>query len=58
MIRLFALLPLITFGLWWLYLNHNGWSLKQGKSGFIKIFIFNVVVLGFFAIMHLVTQVE
>ncbi len=58
MIRLFALLPLLTFGLWWLYLRHNGWTIQQGMKGFKIIFIFNVLVLGFFTLMYFVTRVD
>lgn len=58
MIRLFALLPLITFGLWWLFLHHNGWSIKQGKKGFQVIFIINMVVFIFFTVMHFVSQAD
>lgn len=58
MIRLFALLPLITFGMYWLYLKHNGWTIQQGKKGFILIFWLNVCVLSFFVIMYFLTRVD
>ncbi len=58
MIKLFALLPLLTFGLYWLYLRHNDWTVKQGKKGFIVIFFTNLVVLGFFTLMYFLTRVD
>ena len=58
MIRFFALLPLITFGLYWLYLYKHGYSDKQGKKGFLVIFWFNFVILGFFTLMYFLTRIE
>lgn len=56
MIRLFFLLPLIMCGIWWAYLNAKGFSAKEGIKGFGYILAFNVIILGFFVIMILVTD--
>ncbi len=51
MIRLFFLLPIVMSAIWWWYLNHRGYSIKEGLSGFIYIFIFNSIIVGFFSAM-------
>ncbi|WP_199610954.1 hypothetical protein [Flocculibacter collagenilyticus] len=56
MIKIFALLPLIMSFLWWLYLRHNGWTIKQGIKGFIYIFAFNALIIGFFTVMLFITN--
>lgn len=56
MIKLFLLIPLLSFGLWYLFLKQNGWSSDQGRKGFIVISIFNVVILSFFGFLLWVTN--
>ncbi len=56
MIRLLFLIPLILSVVWILYLKSRGYTLKQGKQGFLYIFIFSAVIAVFYTLMMLVTQ--
>ncbi|WP_206483785.1 hypothetical protein [Thalassotalea sp. G2M2-11] len=56
MIRFFFLLPLIMCAIWWSYLNSKGFTAKQGLKGFLYIFAFNAIIIGFFVIMLFVTH--
>lgn len=56
MIRLFFLLPVIMCAIWWSYLNSKGYSVKDGAKGFAYILAFNLIILGFFIVMILVTD--
>ena len=44
MTRFLFLVPIVLSVLWFLYLRANGWTLKQGKQGFIYIIIFSGVL--------------
>lgn len=44
MIRFLFLIPLVLGLLWWLYLSANGFSLKQGRKGFLYILVVSVFI--------------
>jgi hypothetical protein len=44
MVKLLFILPLLMCLGWYLYLQKNNWTLKQGKKGFIYIIAFNIVI--------------
>ncbi|MGB1199426.1 MAG: hypothetical protein ACPG46_10285 [Thalassotalea sp.] len=56
MIQLFFLLPIIMCAIWWWFLTNRGYTLKQGLNGFLYIFAFNAIIVGFFVIMLFVTH--
>ncbi|MBY6064730.1 hypothetical protein CWI80_07625 [Pseudidiomarina sediminum] len=51
MIRFLFLIPLLLGLLWWVYLMTNGWTLKQGRKGFLYILIFSVVIAVFYGVL-------
>ena len=51
MIRLFFLLPLVLSLLWLWYLRSHGYSLAQGKQGFVYILAFSALIAAFFTLM-------
>lgn len=55
MLRLF-LLPLIIAILWTGYLYYNGWTIQQGKKGYVYIIVGTVVMIAFFSLMIYLTQ--
>jgi len=42
--------------IWWFYLDAKGYTVKEGIRGFIYIFAFNAVIIGFFTLMLYVTH--
>jgi len=56
MIKLFFLLPMLTCGLWYLYIKSKGFTVKECISSFTYILLFNVVVIAFFTLMIFVTD--
>ncbi|MDX3774666.1 hypothetical protein QE250_11120 [Chromatiaceae bacterium AAb-1] len=57
MVRLLFLVPLIMFIGWYIYLNKNGWSIRQGWKGFVAITVFNgVIAVSLWIIMLLSRQ--
>ncbi len=56
MIRLLFLIPLVLSIIWILYLRANDYTLKQGKQGFLYIFIFSGVIAIFYTVMMFLTQ--
>ena len=56
MIKILFLLPLLMCGIWYWYLQRNGWSLKQGQKGFTYIIIFNAAIAVALWIIMLLTQ--
>lgn len=57
MIRLLFLVPLLMFAGWYFYLRQNGWTIRQGKKGFIAIAVFNTVIaLSLWVIMLLTNR--
>lgn len=44
MVRLLFLVPLIMCLGWFFYLKKHGWTITQGKKGFVYIIIFNAVL--------------
>lgn len=44
MIRFLFLVPLVLGLIWWLYLQANGFTLKQGRKGFVYILIVSVFI--------------
>ncbi|MBY5990566.1 hypothetical protein [Ferrimonas balearica] len=53
--RLF-LIPLVLSLLWFVYLQVNGYSLKQGKQGFIYILVFSSGLLGVMSLLLWLTN--
>lgn len=58
MIRLFFLVPLLTFGLYFLFLKANGWSIEQGKKGFKTILILNVAFASALFLVMFLTNLD
>ena len=56
MFKLLYLMPLIMAGLWMWYLKANGWTIRQGKKGFLYILIFNLSIAGMLTIIIQLTQ--
>ncbi|CAB0150384.1 hypothetical protein PSI9734_00935 [Pseudidiomarina piscicola] len=48
MIRFLFLIPLVLCLLWWVYLNVNGYTFKQGRKGYVTI----LIVSAFIAIVY------
>lgn len=44
MIRYLFLIPLVLGLLWWLFLQANNLTLKQGRKGFLYILIISVFI--------------
>ncbi|CUS48645.1 hypothetical protein Ga0003345_1615 [Idiomarinaceae bacterium HL-53] len=57
MIRLLFLIPLILCLLWITYLVQRGYRIRDGKQGFIYIFIFSTVIAVFYTLMMWLTRV-
>ncbi|WP_168171542.1 hypothetical protein [Lacimicrobium sp. SS2-24] len=56
MLRLLFLIPAVLCLIWYLYLRHQGYSLKQGKQGFIYILMFSAVIAAFYTLMLWLTN--
>ncbi|GGD66510.1 hypothetical protein [Lacimicrobium alkaliphilum] len=56
MLRLLFLIPAVLCLLWYLYLRNQGYSLAQGKQGFIYILLFSAVIGAFYALMLWLTH--
>lgn len=56
MIKFFFLLPLITCGIWWAFLNMKGYKATDGLKGFAYILTFNALIIVFFLVMIYVTK--
>ncbi|WP_026377027.1 hypothetical protein [Aestuariibacter salexigens] len=56
MIKLLFMLPVGLCFLWFLYLKHNGYTLKQGKQGFLYILIISAVIALFYTLMLWLTH--
>lgn len=57
LLRLLFLVPAILCLIWYLYLRHNGYSLSQGKQGFVYILIFSAVIGGFYTLLLWLTHI-
>ncbi|MBL4741539.1 hypothetical protein DEU29_11276 [Idiomarina aquatica] len=55
MIRFIFLIPLVLSLAWIVYLQLNGWTLKQGLKGFGYIAIFSTVIAVFYTLMMWLT---
>ncbi|WP_198677224.1 hypothetical protein [Pseudidiomarina taiwanensis] len=55
MTRFLFLVPVVLSVIWFLYLRMNGWSLKQGKQGFVYIIVFSVVVAVAYSLLLFLT---
>ncbi len=55
--RLF-LVPLLLCLLWYVYLQINGYSLKQGQKGFIYILVFSAGLLGVMSLLLWLTNTQ
>ncbi|MFC6439239.1 hypothetical protein [Bowmanella sp. JS7-9] len=58
MIRLLFLVPFILALLWFMYLRRNGYTLEQGKKGFLYILIFSLTVGGFYTLLIWLTHLH
>ncbi|NRA61529.1 MAG: hypothetical protein HRU25_11580 [Psychrobium sp.] len=58
MITRIFLLPIILCLMWALYLNANGWSLRQGKKGFFVILGVSGVIGGYLSLMLWLTALD
>ena len=56
MIKLLFTLPLALCFLWFLYLKHNGYTLRQGKQGFLYILVISAVIALFYTMMLWLTH--
>jgi len=51
MIRFLFLIPLVLGLIWWLYLRANGYSLKQGRKGFVYILVVSVFIAAVYTLL-------
>lgn len=56
MLRIIILIPLLLSILWFFYLQVRGYSLEQGKQGFLYILVFSMVIAVFYSFMLWVTH--
>ena len=56
MIRLAFLLPLILCLAWAYYLKRNGWSLGEGKKGFMYIIGLSAIIAAFYSLMYVLNH--
>lgn len=56
MIRLLFLIPLLLCFVWAFYLHTRGYSWRQGKQGFIYIFIISTAIATFYSLMWWLTN--
>jgi hypothetical protein len=50
------LIPVVLCALWYAYLNVRGYSLGQGKQGFLYIIVVSLVVVLFFTAAMLISN--
>ncbi|MCC2605444.1 hypothetical protein [Planctobacterium marinum] len=51
MIRFLFLIPLLLCLGWFVYLKQNGYTLEQGKKGFIYILVISTAIAAFYGIL-------
>ncbi|MDF2178249.1 hypothetical protein P2G88_08285 [Aliiglaciecola sp. CAU 1673] len=56
MLRLLFLIPAVLCLIWYFYLRHNGYTMAQGRQGFIYILVFSAVIAGFYTLMLWLTH--
>lgn len=56
MLRLLFLIPLLLCFAWVFYLNTRGFTIRQGKQGFIFILVFSAVIAAFYTLMWWLTN--
>lgn len=56
MLRTLFLIPLVLCIIWFLYLRANGYTMKQGKKGFVYILAFSAAIAGFYTLLMLLTN--
>ncbi|MBY6094409.1 hypothetical protein [Ferrimonas balearica] len=58
MIARMFLIPMVLCLLWYIYLQVNGYSLKQGQKGFIYILVFSGGLLGVMSLLLWITNAQ
>ncbi|ADN75073.1 conserved hypothetical protein [Ferrimonas balearica DSM 9799] len=58
MITRMFLIPMVLCLLWYVYLQVNGYSLKQGQKGFIYILVFSGGLLGVMSLLLWITNAQ
>ncbi|MBY5978736.1 hypothetical protein [Ferrimonas balearica] len=58
MITRMFLIPMVLCLLWYIYLQVNGYSLKQGQKGFIYILVFSGGLLGVMSLLLWITNAQ
>ncbi|AGH45906.1 succinyl-diaminopimelate desuccinylase [Paraglaciecola psychrophila 170] len=56
MIKFLVLIPVVLFLIWFMYLKKKGYSLGDGKQGFIYIFTFCAVIAVFYSSLLWITE--
>lgn len=56
MVRLLFLIPLLLCFAWAFYLNTRGFSMRQGKQGFVFILVISGVIATFYTLMWWLTN--
>ncbi len=56
LLRLLFALPLALCVIWFLYLRFNGYTIAQGKQGFLYILIFSGVIALFYTTLLWLTH--
>ncbi|BDX05661.1 hypothetical protein [Planctobacterium marinum] len=51
MIKFLFLIPLLLCLGWFVYLKHNGYTLEQGKKGFIYILVISSTIALFYGLL-------
>lgn len=56
MLKLLFMLPVGLCLVWFLYLRTQGYTMKQGRKGFVYILMFSAVVAGFYTLLMVMTN--
>jgi hypothetical protein len=56
MLKIIILIPLLLSVMWFAFLQTRGYSLAQGKQGFLYILIFSGVIAAFYTLMLWLTH--
>lgn len=56
MIKYIFLFPLALCVIWYTYLHINNYTFEDGRKGFVYIAVLSAVIVGFFAIIWVITR--
>jgi hypothetical protein len=56
MFKFLFLIPVVLCALWYGYLSSRGYSVAQGKQGFVYIMVISTVIIVFFTLALIFTK--